>query len=118
MLYQKYSEEGFEIFAFPCNQFASQEPGTHEEIEKFIREKYECSFPIFEKIEVNGPNTHPVFNYLRRNSPLYDDKSDSVKNIPWNFAKFLVNSEGKVVKYVEPQVDPEKMEEDIKSLLA
>ncbi len=83
-----------------------------------MREKYECEFPVFEKIEVNGPKTHPVFSYLRHNSPLLDEKADAVKNVPWNFAKFLVDAEGKVVKYEEPQVDPDKLIPEIEKLLA
>ena len=102
-----YHDRGFQIFAFPCNQFMSQEPGTDEEIKKFAQEKYGAKFQLFSKIDVNGEDSHEVFRYLRRNSPLYDEKSDTVKNIPWNFSKFLVDSKGQVVEYYTPKQNPE-----------
>ena len=70
-----------------------QEPGTHEEIKEFVA-GYGVTFPMMEKIEVNGPNTHEVFKFLRQHSPLYDEKKKEIKEIPWNFAKFLVNEKG------------------------
>lgn len=90
-LYKEYRDQGFEILAFPCNQFMNQEPGTHEEIKKFIRDLYGGEWPIFEKIEVNGQNSHDVFKFLRMNSELHDREKKEVKEIPWNFAKFLVD---------------------------
>ena len=77
----------------------SQEPGTNEEIKKFARELYGAEFPIFAKTEVNGANTCEVYKFLRLNSSLYDPKKGEAKEIPWNFAKFLVNSRGEVVSY-------------------
>ena len=93
-MHKELKGQGFEICAFPCNQFASQEPGTAEEINNFARGKYEAEFVMFEKIEVNGPKCHPVYNYLRSHSSLHDDKTGKTSEIPWNFAKFLVNGEG------------------------
>ena len=74
-LHKEYRDRGFEILAFPCNQFMGQEPGTNEEIKKFARDHYGAEFPLFAKIEVNGPNTHEVYKYLRSQSELYDAKS-------------------------------------------
>ena len=106
-IHNKYNSKGFQIFAFPCNQFMSQEPGTNEEIKKFARDKYGAQFPLFAKIDVNGDNTHEVYRFLRRHSPLYDPKTNTVQNIPWNFTKFLVNSDGQVVEYYSPKEKPE-----------
>jgi glutathione peroxidase len=102
--YDKWSSKGLEIIAFPCNQFGKQEPGTPEEIDAFIRDKYSCKFPIMEKVEVNGENTHPVYAFLRNNSELYDSKTDLTEEISWNFAKFIVSQEGKVLKYFNPKI--------------
>ena len=91
-IYNQYSDQGLQILAFPCNQFGNQEPGSPQDIEDFARGKYGVQFPIFEKIDVNGKKTHPIYAYLRNNSQLYDAKKKTAKEIPWNFAKFLVNS--------------------------
>ena len=80
-----------------------QESGTPEEIEKFVTENFNVKFPVMEKIEVNGEKTHPLFIFLRNNSELYDPKANKAKVIPWNFAKFFVNPEGKVIKFFPPQ---------------
>ena len=77
--YDNWRSKGMEIIAFPCNQFGKQEPGTPEEIENFVRGKYNCHFPLMEKIEVNGENTHPVFAFLRNNSELYDQINEKVQ---------------------------------------
>ena len=116
-IHEKYHDRGFQIFAFPCNQFMSQEPGSNEDVKKFAQEKYGAKFQLFEKIDVNEPNTHEVFKFLRRNSPLYDEQKDEVKNIPWNFAKFLVNSEGQVVDYYNPKQNPEVCVPKIEEML-
>ena len=92
-LYRKFRDQGFEILAFPCNQFMNQEPGTREQIEKFAQSKG-VEFPMFDKIEVNGEGTHDVYKFLRSNIP----GSPGLK-IPWNFSKFLVNAEGKVTSF-------------------
>ncbi len=88
--------------AFPCNQFFGQESGSHEEIKEFVKKNFEATFKLFEKVEVNGPNTHPLFVYLRNNSELFDSKTGEAKVIPWNFAKFLINSKGEVFKFFSP----------------
>lgn len=90
------------MLAFPCNQFFNQENGTPEEILEFVTTKFGPKFTLFEKVEVNGVNTHPVYKFLRSNSQLFNGKDKSAKFIPWNFAKFLVNGKGEVVKYFEP----------------
>ena len=90
--------EGLQILGFPSNTF-NQEKGTAKEIHEFARGKYGAEFPIFEKIEVNGPKTHEAYNYLRTNSELFDTKSNVAKPIPWSWSKFLVDSNGKVVKF-------------------
>ena len=100
----RWRKVGFEILAFPCNQFFGQESGSPEEINKFVKENFNVEFPVMEKIEVNGENTHPLFIYLRNNSELFDPKTNTAKVIPWNFAKFFFNSEGKVIKFFAPQV--------------
>lgn len=95
-LYNEFRDMGLEVLAFPCNQFNNGEPGTNEEIEFNLRSKLGAEFPIFEKVEVNGKNPHEIFRYLRCNpvSDLWDPKKKRAKEIPWNFAKFLCNSEG------------------------
>jgi glutathione peroxidase len=107
--HNKWKESGFEVLAFPCNQFFSQESGSPEEITAFVKENFNANFPIMEKIEVNGPDTHPLYAYLRSNSSLYDPKTKEAKLIPWNFAKFFINSEGKVVQFFSPQVKVEEV---------
>jgi len=90
-LKQKFGGHGFEVFAFPCNQFGSQEPKDSETVCKWAFDTYKAEFPIFEKVQVNGGNAHPIFNHLKLLA-----KQDS---IPWNFDKFLISSNGKLVKY-------------------
>jgi glutathione peroxidase len=88
--------------AFPCNQFFKQESGSHQEILDFVKTKYNSNFTLFEKVEVNGPDTHPVYRYLRNRSALFDNSKRQAKLIPWNFAKFLLNGKGEVVHFFEP----------------
>ena len=111
-LYKKYKDQGFEILDFPCNQFFKQAPGTSEEIHDACVLRFAIAFDQFEKIDVNGKNEHPLYKYLKENSPV-----DAGKRIPWNFTKFLVNKEGKVVNRFPPATKPEDIEEDIKALL-
>ena len=94
----------------------NQEPGTHEEIRAFV-DTYGVEFPMFAKIDVNGPHTHEVFKFLRYNSELFDPKKKEVREIPWNFAKFLVNEKGQVVSYHNPKVEPKSMVEEIEKML-
>ncbi len=111
-LYEKYRDRGLEILDFPCNQFANQAPGDNGEIQSFCTGRFGVSFKIFDKIEVNGPGESPLFSYLK-------DKKGGFpgKNIKWNFTKFLVDREGKVVRRFAPTVTPEKLEKYLAALL-
>ncbi|GMF41008.1 unnamed protein product [Phytophthora fragariaefolia] len=111
-LYAKYKDQGLEVLAFPCNQFAGQEPGTHEEIMEFVKQ-YNVTFPFFEKHDVNGATARPVFTYLKTKLP--GSFGDFVK---WNFTKFLVDRNGQPFKRFAPKDRPLSFEEDIKTLLA
>jgi glutathione peroxidase len=111
-LYDKYGNDKFEILAFPCNQFANQESGTDEEIKKFCILNFGVSFPIFKKIDVNGKNAEPLFNYLKESCPGVLGKA-----IKWNFTKFLIDSEGNVIKRFAPATEPIKLEAEIKKLI-
>ena len=113
-IYKKYKDKGLEILGFPCNQFGGQEPGTNEEIQFFCTEKYNVSFKIFDKIDVNGPNADPFYDFLKNEQP----GVLGTKNIKWNFSKFLVNKDGKVVKRYSPTTKPEDIESDIENLLS
>ena len=116
-LHEKYRDRGFEILAFPCNQFMGQEKGCEMDIKKFVTNKYNAQFRLFSKIDVNGPSCHPLYKYLRAGSDLYDPVNKTFQQIPWNFAKFLIDSEGKVVKMYAPDVNPESIEKDLEPLL-
>ncbi|KAB1434501.1 glutathione peroxidase [Candidatus Galacturonibacter soehngenii] len=111
-LYDKYKDKGFEVLDFPCNQFGKQAPGSNEEIHEFCTLKYNTTFPLFSKIDVNGKNADPLFQYLKENS-----KSILGKQIKWNFTKFLVDKNGNVIERFAPTVEPEKIEEKIAALL-
>ena len=112
LLYEKYKDRGFEILDFPCNQFGHQAPGTEEEIVSFCKTRYNVSFKQFAKVEVNGKNENPLFTYLKsQKGGIFG------KNIKWNFTKFLVGRDGKVIKRFAPTVTPEKIEEAIKEIL-
>jgi len=95
-LYDKYAGQGLEILGFPCNQFGAQEPGTSEEIGAFCKRNYGVTFPMFEKIEVNGPDAHPLFQYLKEQVPPPAEAEDGSREIRWNFTKFLVDRDGRV----------------------
>lgn len=111
-LYKEYKNEGLEILGFPCNQFASQDPGSNKDISEFCSLNYGVTFSMFEKIDVNGENAHPLYVYLKNNA-----KGMITNNIKWNFTKFLIDSKGNVIKRYAPATKPEKIKEDIKSLL-
>ena len=111
-LYEKYKDEGLEVLAFPCNQFAGQEPGTHEEIMEFVKQ-YNVTFPFFEKHDVNGATARPVFTYLKAKLP-----GTFGNYIKWNFTKFLIDRNGQPFKRFAPKDRPLSFEEDIKTLLA
>ncbi|KAH0460033.1 hypothetical protein IEQ34_010696 [Dendrobium chrysotoxum] len=112
ILYEKYKDKGFEILAFPCNQFLSQEPGSNEEIQDVACTIFKAEFPIFDKIEVDGKNAAPLYKFLKSKKGGFF--GDSIK---WNFTKFLVDKEGKVVQRYSPTTSPMKIEEDIQKLL-
>jgi len=111
-LYKRHKDKGFQILAFPCNQFGKQEPGTNDEIKQFVKEKFNVQFPVFDKINVNGKDAHPVFIFLR--SQLTGVLGSSVK---WNFTKFLCNRQGIPVKRYGPPSKPFAFEDDILKLL-
>jgi len=111
-LYAKYQDRGFEVLGFPCDQFGHQEPGSDAEIKSFCQLNYGVSFPLFSKIEVNGPNTHPVFEFLK--SKKGGLLGDSIK---WNFTKFLVDKKGRVVERYAPMTPPSTIEPQIEKLL-
>ena len=111
-LYDKYKDLGLEILDFPCNQFGHQAPGTEEEIQKFCTLKYGTTFPLFAKIDVNGKDADPLFTYLKSQQGGF--MGDDIK---WNFTKFLVSRDGKVIDRYAPVTKPESIEDDILKLL-
>nr|CAD1819946.1 unnamed protein product [Ananas comosus var. bracteatus] len=111
-LYEKNKDKGFEILAFPCNQFGGQEPGSNEEIQETVCTRFKAEFPIFDKIEVNGREASPLFKYLKSQKGGF--LGDRIK---WNFTKFLVDKDGKVVERYAPTTSPLKIENDIQKLL-
>ena len=136
-LYQKYKDQGLEILAFPCNQFLEQEPGTNEEIQSFCSLNYNVTFPLFDKIDVNGEAESPLYTYLKKQAPFQGypegteefatmldeihqktgtgfDQGDAIR---WNFGKFLVSKDGKTILRFEPMVTPDMLEEDIQKML-
>ncbi|PIK15063.1 glutathione peroxidase [Halobacteriovorax sp. JY17] len=112
-LYKKYKDQGFEVLAFPCNQFGSQEPGSNEEIASFCDLQFNISFPLFDKIDVNGSDTHPLYEYLKNQAPGLLGS----KKIKWNFTKFLISKDGEMITRFAPTSKPESLESDIKKLL-
>ena len=136
-LYLKYKDQGLEILAFPCNQFLEQEPGSNEEIQSFCSLNYNVTFPLFDKIDVNGENESPLYTYLKEQAPFQGypegteefaamldeihqktgtgfDQGDAIR---WNFGKFLVSKDGKTILRFEPMVSPVELEEEIQRLL-
>jgi len=133
-LYKKYHENGLEILDFPCDQFGHQAPGSDDEIHAFCTSKYDTSFDQFSKVLVNGDDEIKLYTFLKENSPKEEIKGIKNKmamkavekisttykkenDIKWNFTKFLVDKEGKIVKRYDPTFKPEDMEEDIKKLI-
>ena len=112
-LYKKYKGKGVVVLGFPCNQFGSQEPGSEEKIQNFCRINFGVTFPMFSKIKVNGDDTHPLYRYLK------SEQSGilGTETIKWNFTKFLVDKDGKVVKRFGSSTKPQEIEEDIEALL-
>ncbi|MBO9129539.1 glutathione peroxidase [Bacillus sp. 165] len=112
-LYEEYKDRGLVILGFPCNQFMNQEPGTNEEISSFCQMNYGVTFPVFAKVDVNGSNAHPLFQYLCKEAPgLLGSKA-----VKWNFTKFLVDRNGNVVERFAPKTSPEDMRSAIESVL-
>ncbi len=112
-LYSGYRDKGLEILDFPCNQFGNQAPGSDQEITDFCVGRFAVDFKIFSKIDVNGSSEEPLFRYLKREKPGLMGGA-----IKWNFTKFLVDRDGRVIKRYAPMVTPEKIESDIVSLLS
>ena len=112
-LHKKYTKQGLALLGFPCNQFLSQEPGTNKEIASFCRLTYGVEFDMFSKIDVNGENTHPLYEYLKKEAPGFLG-SEAIK---WNFTKFLVDRKGKVYKRYSSSTLPKDIEKDIVKLL-
>ncbi|QDZ30356.1 glutathione peroxidase [Noviherbaspirillum sp. UKPF54] len=113
-VYQQFKDKGVEVLGFPCNQFAGQEPGTAEEIGAFCEKNYGVTFPLFEKIDVNGDDAHPLYKHLKSAAPGLLG-SELIK---WNFTKFLVKKDGTVYKRYAPQTAPKELMRDIEKLLA
>ena len=111
-LYSKYQDQGFEVLAFPCNQFKQQEKGTNSEIKSFCDLQFNIKFDLFGKVDVNGESAHPLFKFLKKQAPGILG-SESIK---WNFTKFLVNKNGEVVKRFATMTKPDAIEADIKRL--
>jgi glutathione peroxidase len=134
-LYKKYQDRNFALLGFPCDQFGHQEPGTEAEIKQFCSLNYGVTFPMFGKIEVNGANAHPLYQYLRKEQPnlvpegaiagnrmyehLAKSNPDALKGdaIRWNFTKFLIDPAGKVVKRFEPDVTPDRIDSELANLI-
>ena len=133
-LNQKYKEKGLVIVGFPCNQFKEQDPGSDSEIEGFCQLNYGVTFQIMKKVDVNGAEANPIFEYLKEQAPteeykglkakgmkaLFKTISTSVEkdsDIKWNFTKFLISRDGQTIKRYPPTTDPEKMEQDILEML-
>ena len=113
-LHRKYHDRGFEVLGFPCNQFGGQEPGTAEEIATFCSSKYDVTFPMFAKVDVNGANAHPLFEHLKAEKP----GALGSKAVKWNFTKFLVNARGEVVERYGSSTTPAAIDADVARALA
>jgi glutathione peroxidase len=112
-LYKKYGDQGFEVLAFPCNQFGGQEPGSADQIEEFCKVNFGLSFPLMAKVEVNGANEPPLYSWLKSEAP----GLMGTRSIKWNFTKFLIDRQGKVVRRYAPADKPASIARDIEKLL-
>ena len=112
-MYRRFKDKGLVVAGFPCDQFGHQEPGDEQEIKQFCSLNYEVSFPLYAKIEVNGAGTHPLYEHLKEQAPGVLGS----KAIKWNFTKFLVDRDGKVVRRYAPTDKPEAIEKDVAALL-
>jgi glutathione peroxidase len=113
-LYRKLHPRGFSVLGFPCDQFGQQEPGDEQQIKSFCSTQYDVTFPLFAKIEVNGPGAHPLYQYLKQRQPGILGS----EGIKWNFTKFLIDKRGRVVKRYAPTDRPEDLAREIEPLLA
>jgi glutathione peroxidase len=113
-LWKKYRDKGLVILGFPCNQFGAQEPGSNQEIQSFCKLKYDVDFPIFSKIDVNGDSADPLYKWLKKNAP----GILGTEAIKWNFTKFLVGKNGKVIERYAPTTEPKSLAADIEKALA
>jgi glutathione peroxidase len=112
-LYRTYGKQGLVVLGFPCNQFGGQEPGTEEQIGQFCQRSYGVSFPMFAKVDVNGDGTHPLYGWLK------SEKGGLLgRDIKWNFAKFLVGRDGRVLKRFAPTTEPSSLAKDVEKALA
>ncbi len=111
-LYEKYKDQGLEVLGFPCNQFGGQDPGSNEQIGAFCQKNYGVSFPMFAKVDVKGPEAHAIFRYLTNNS-----KGILGNGIKWNFTKFLIGRDGKVLNRFAPTTKPEDLAVEIEKAL-
>ena len=112
-LHRNLNAKGLEVLGFPCNQFGAQEPGSEADIAQFCEMNYGVSFPMFAKVDVNGADTHPLFEYLKKEKPGLLGS----QNVKWNFTKFLVDKDGNPVARYAPQESPESLRKDIEKLL-
>ena len=112
-IFQKYKDQGFEVLGFPCNQFGGQEPGSNEDIAEFCRINHGVTFPLMEKVDVNGPDASPVFDWMKNEAKGLMGST----GIKWNFTKFLIDREGNVVKRFAPQDAPASIAKHIEKLL-
>ena len=112
-LYDKYRDKGLIILGFPCNQFMNQEPEIESDIKQFCENVYHITFPLFKKINVNGPDTHPLYKYLKEEAP----GPLGIRRIFWNFTKFLVDRDGKVIQRFQPITEPINLSKRIEELL-
>ncbi|HJU71787.1 MAG TPA: glutathione peroxidase [Paucimonas sp.] len=113
-LYRQFRDKGFEVLGFPCNQFGAQEPGDADQIGAFCEKNYGVTFPLFDKIDVNGEHAHPLFRHLKSAAP----GLMGTEAVKWNFTKFLVKKDGTVYQRYAPQTTPEELTRDIEKLLA
>ncbi|WDL95549.1 glutathione peroxidase [Alicyclobacillus sp. ALC3] len=113
-LYDAYQPDGLLVLGFPCNQFGAQEPGSNEDIQSFCELNYHVTFPMFAKVDVNGTEAHPVYEYLKAH---VDGETGNGADIQWNFTKFLISRDGSVIKRYEPAVTPSDLRADIEQML-
>ncbi len=113
MLHDKYASRGLVVLGFPCNQFGQQEPGSATDIQSFCETRFGVSFPLFQKVDVNGANAHPLYQYLVKAAP----GIFGTEGIKWNFTKFLVDGSGNVVKRYPSTTEPKDIERDLETLL-